>query len=110
MKLLFDQNLSYKLVKRLAELFPGSDHIRHCNLQEALDNQVWQYAFDNGYTIVTQDSDFYDLALVNGIPPKIIWVRAGNTSTQHIFELMTNHSRDIQEFIKHSQEYCLELY
>lgn len=48
MKLLFDQNLSYKLVKRLSDLYTGSEHIRQVGLAEADDAAVWDYAKDNG--------------------------------------------------------------
>jgi predicted nuclease of predicted toxin-antitoxin system len=70
-KLLFDQNLSHKLVNRLADMFPDSAHVREVGLKEADDHAVWEYAKANGQTIVSKDSDFHQrsfvLALANGI-------------------------------------------
>jgi predicted nuclease of predicted toxin-antitoxin system len=59
MKLLFDHNLSYKLVGRLADQFPDSEHVRNVNLHEANDRTVWEYARTNGFAIVSKDEDFH---------------------------------------------------
>ena len=62
MKLLFDQNLSFKLCQRLADLFPGSSQVRLLGLAEADDHALWHYAKANGFMLVSQDSDFADMA------------------------------------------------
>jgi predicted nuclease of predicted toxin-antitoxin system len=66
MKLLFDHNLSYKLVARLADLFPDSEHVRNVNLHEADDRTVWEYARANGFAIVSKDEDFQQLSFLYG--------------------------------------------
>jgi len=81
MKLLFDHNLSHKLVDRLADIFPDSTHTRLLGLSEAGDTQVWQIASDNQLTIVSQDADFLEMGLIKGFPPKLIWIRLGNSTT-----------------------------
>jgi hypothetical protein len=53
MKLLFDHNLSPRLVNRLADLFPGAQHVFLLAMGEADDSQIWNYAKQNGYVIVT---------------------------------------------------------
>ncbi len=58
MKLLFDQNLSHLLVKRLVDLFPASSHVRLLGLDQADDGQIWNYAKEHGFTVVSQDADF----------------------------------------------------
>jgi len=58
MKLLFDHNLSPKLVDRLADLFPESTHLYTLGMDQAGDRDVWNYAQSNGFTIVTRDSDY----------------------------------------------------
>ncbi len=98
MKLLFDQNISRKLVKELDFLFPNSTHVCLLGLHEAPDNEIWQYAKDNGFTIVTQDSDFIERGLVHGFPPNIIWIRSGNISTKYIKQLLIEHKEDIGSF------------
>ena len=72
MKLLFDENLSRKLVARLAELYPGSAHVAAFDLLERPDREIWDFAQRNGFTIVTADADFYELATALGPPPKVV--------------------------------------
>lgn len=84
MRLLFDQNLSFKLCRHLADVFPDSSQANLPGLAEAEDRELWRYALENGYTLVTQDSDFADLALALGPPPKVIWLRCGNAPTSRI--------------------------
>lgn len=78
MKLLLDHHLSHKLVSRLADLFTDSTQTRLLDFTSAYDNVIWDYAKQNGFTIVTLDADYYDLSLLRGHPPKLIWLRCGN--------------------------------
>lgn len=110
MKLLLDQNISRKLVKQLNSLFQNSNHVYLLGLQKATDKDVWDYARKNGFTIVTQDSDFNERSLVYGYPPKIIWIRTGNTSTQNIRRLLKKHHQDILLFEKDNNSGCLQIY
>jgi predicted nuclease of predicted toxin-antitoxin system len=84
MKLLFDQNLSPKLVNRLADLFPGSSHVQSVGLGCADDHQVWEYARLNGFAIVTKDADYNNLSVLRGQPPKVIWLQLGNCTTAQL--------------------------
>jgi predicted nuclease of predicted toxin-antitoxin system len=77
-KLLFDENLSRKLVRRLPELYPGSAHVAEFDLLERPDREIWDFAQASGFIIVTTDADFYELAAAFGPPPKVIWLRAGH--------------------------------
>src|SRR5437660_1448833 len=81
MKLLFDQNLSPSLVKRLAELFPDSSHVYWLGLDHSEDTEIWQFAQANGFTIVSKDEDFNLFSVARGTPPKVIWLLLGNCST-----------------------------
>ena len=78
MKLLFDENLSSRLCAQIADLFPGSSQARLAGLAEASDRALWAYAKDNGFTIVSLDADFAEMATLLGTPPKVIWLRCGN--------------------------------
>ena len=82
--LLFDQNISPHLVNSLADIYPNSVHASAIGMGSALDVEIWQYARDNDYMIVTKDADFGELGVIKGFPPKIIWIRRGNCSTQAI--------------------------
>ena len=75
MKLLFDENLSRRLVTRLSELFPGSIHVSEVELVSVGDRKIWDYAGASGFTVVTTDSDFFDLATTIGPPPQVVWLR-----------------------------------
>jgi len=74
-KLLIDENLSRKLVARLSDLFPGSNHVTDVALEESPDAAVWEYAKASGFTILTADADFFELATTLGPPPKVLWLR-----------------------------------
>jgi predicted nuclease of predicted toxin-antitoxin system len=74
-KLLFDENLSRKLVSRLADLYPDSAHVVAVGLLKSPDSEIWSYASAHEYIIVTTDADFYELSIRLGPPPKVIWLR-----------------------------------
>lgn len=96
MKLLFDQNLSPKLVKRLADLYPDSSHVYYASIDRASDEETRHYARTEGFVIVTKDSDFSDLCILLGFPPKVIWIRRGNCSTAEIESILRRHNSDIE--------------
>jgi predicted nuclease of predicted toxin-antitoxin system len=98
MTLLFDQNLSHRLVGQLKTEFPGSSHVRDIGLMSSPDLQVWDYAKANGFTIVSKDTDFQQRALLYGHPPKVIWVRTGNCSMVSVATLLQSRLADIQAF------------
>lgn len=98
MKLLFDQNLSYRLVRTLADVYPGCQHVRNVGLRDASDTQVWNDARSNGYTILSKDSDFYQRSLAIGFPPKVIWVRLGNCTATAIEELLRKQTVTVEQF------------
>jgi uncharacterized protein (DUF433 family)/predicted nuclease of predicted toxin-antitoxin system len=81
MKLLFDQNPSFKLCGHLTDLFPGTSQVRLVGLAESGDRAVWDYAKTNGFMLVSLDSDFAEMAALLGSPPKVIWLRCGNQPT-----------------------------
>jgi predicted nuclease of predicted toxin-antitoxin system len=109
MKLLFDQNLSFKLCARLEDLFPGSSQVRLLGLAEADDRVLWQHAKVNGFILVSQDSDFADMAGLYGPPPKIIWLRCGNQPTEAIEKLLRRHVEAIAAFEQDNTAACLEI-
>lgn len=112
MKLLFDQNISFRIVRKIQDEFPQTCQVRQVGLENVKDIQIWEYAKENDFVIVTFDADFYDFALVKGIPPKIIWLRTGNTTTQNIEKILRDKKEMIQEFIEsddYKQVACLEI-
>jgi predicted nuclease of predicted toxin-antitoxin system len=110
MKLLFDHNLSHKLVPRLADLFPDSTQTRLLNLSSSSDLVIWKHAKENNFIVVTLDKDFADLALQRGVPPKIIWLRCGNSSVVEVERLLRANSQDIKIFETHPTAEVLEIW
>jgi len=109
MRLLFDENLSFKLCERLGDLFPGSSQVRLVGLSKADDRAVWNYAGVNGFALVTLDADFAERAALVGGPPKVLWLRCGNQSTAAIERLLRNHADAIADFDQNTAA-CLEIY
>lgn len=109
MKLLFDENLSPRLVGRLADIYPGSTHVHECGLGSSDDKAIWQHAKDNGFTIVSKDSDFQERSVLHGLPPKLIWLRAANCTSAEIENLLRSAVPVIARFIQEDEESCLVL-
>ncbi len=98
MRLLLDQNLSPRLVPALADLFPDSTHVREVGLRAADDQAVWQYAAQHGFAIVSKDADFHERSFLLGQPPKVIWIRRGNCSTDEVAAILRDHHAEILVF------------
>lgn len=110
MRLLLDQNLSFKLCRLLVDLFPGSEHVGLLGLAEASDHAVWTYAKANGFILVSLDSDFAELAALNGPPPKVIWLRTGNQPTATVEATLRRFAEAIAAFDEDAEAACLEIY
>lgn len=109
MRLLFDQNLSPRLTLRLADQYPDVTHVAHVGLERATDLEVWEFAAARGYTIVTKDSDFGDISLLRGSPPKIVWLRLGNCTTGDVERVLRRAHTAIADFLDDSAASILEL-
>ena len=99
MKLLFDQNISPQLTQKLADIYPNSVHVREIEMRDSTDTQIWNYAKENDFTIVSKDFDFQQRSLLYGHPPKFIWMRVGNCPVKTIEDLLRRHSVSIHTFI-----------
>jgi len=89
MKLLLDANLSWRLIPLLSKHFGDCTHVNKTDLPKpANDTEIWNYAAVNGYTIVTQDSDFLNFLETKGFPPKIILIRVGNMDRKMAEEIL----------------------
>ena len=109
MKLLFDQNLSRRLIGMLADEYPGSRHVVELGLDTATDRAIWDYAGEHGFVLVSKDSDFRQLAFLLGPPPKTVWVRADNASTHDILSVLREHGDVIADFFDTDEEALLVL-
>ncbi len=98
MKLLFDESLSPRLANALRASFPGSTHVHAIGYGGASDSVVWSYAHDGNFVIVTKDVDFSDRSTLHGHPPKVIWVRMGNSTTDRIEAALKAQTEQIKTF------------
>jgi len=108
-KLLFDENLSPRLIELLANGFPGSTQIERLNMRGATDAAIWAYARDHGFTIVSKDNDFRQYAFLYGPPPKVLWLSVGNARTETIAALLSDRVADINAFDKDREQSLLPL-
>jgi len=108
-KLLFDENISRRLVLLLVKEFPGSSHPDFESLQGATDSEIWTYARTNGFVIVSKDSDLRQRAFLYGPPPKVIWLSVGNSGTEAIASLIRSNHSKIQSFVQNPEESLMVL-
>ena len=109
MKLLLDENLSRRIVPFLQTAFPGSTQIALLGLETASDSEIWQYAKDNGYVIVSRDSDFQERSLVAGHPPQVIWLKIPNRSKTVVLNILLEHRAEIEQALIEQNLACVEL-
>ncbi len=112
MSLLFDQNISFRIISKIEVNFSEAKQVRQHEIENYSDIEIWKYAEENKFTIVTFDADFFDLANLKGHPPKIIWLRFGNTRTDFLADLLNSKNLLIKDFInsdEYSQIACLEV-
>jgi predicted nuclease of predicted toxin-antitoxin system len=109
MKLLFDQNISFRIMRLLSDSFADCSHVKSVGLSNCNDIKIWQFAKQNDFTVVTFDADFFDLSLLRGSPPKIIWLRTGNLTTSEIADCMLLNYSKIESFINSPNQNCLEI-
>jgi len=108
-KLLLDENLSYRLVAQLAIVFPGSQQVDSVGLHSRTDIEIWNFAGNNGFTIVTKDDDFRQRSFLSGAPPKVVWLSVGNARTQRIARLLVDSSQVIEAFFRDPDDSLLIL-
>lgn len=110
MKILFDQNLSRRLVSLLSDLFPGSVHVSEVGFSSESDLSVWEFARHNGYVIASKDSDLSEINVLKGFPPSVIWIRRGNCSTKDIEMLFRENSEALESLDQEASGRILILY
>jgi predicted nuclease of predicted toxin-antitoxin system len=103
MRLLFDEQLSERLPDLLADLFPGSLHVRTIAGVGMTDARVWDLAIEHECLLVTKDEDFHRLSVLRGAPPKVVWLRLGNCTTEIVAEVLRRHEEDLRAFADHRE-------
>ncbi len=109
MNLLFDQNISPKILKLLPAGFSNCKQVRFVGLENSSDSEIFEYAKNNNFAVVTFDSDFVDLNAMYGTPPKIVYLNTGNLTTNNVSELLTSNILRINHYLNSESDNILEL-
>lgn len=110
MKILFDENISHRILPLLSDSFQPCVHAKIIFPSLKTDRDIWHYAHKHHYTIVTFDSDFYGWQLLNGFPPKIIWLRCGNITTRALVHKLNAHEKQLINFSRNKKEGVVEIF
>nr|VFJ44122.1 MAG: Predicted nuclease, contains PIN domain, potential toxin-antitoxin system component [Candidatus Kentron sp. DK] len=109
MRLLFDENISFRLVELVASEFPESNHIELARMRGSTDSDIWEYAKAEGYIIVSKDNDFRQRSFLFGFPPKVVWLAIGNSGTKRIANCLLRNAERIKTFAASSVDGLLVL-
>jgi predicted nuclease of predicted toxin-antitoxin system len=100
-RLLIDENLPRSLKHSLRDLFPESVHVSDLELLSATDGDIWERAKAFDFAILTKDKDFADRVRVEGAPPVVVHIRAGNCSVVHLVSLIREHADRIRTAVQY---------
>ncbi len=109
MKLLLDENVSRRLVPFLQTDYPESSHVVLVGLEQASDRQIWLYAKEHGYVLVTKDSDYRDLSTLLGTPPQVILLLMGNSDKARLLKTLIDRKEDIRRLLASQDVGCIEI-
>lgn len=110
MKLLFDENISFRVVQSIELFFQESIQVTKLDQKLHEDYKIFDFAGKNNFAIVTFDEDFYELQLLKGFPPKIIWLRFGNSGNLKVVGKLLDNREAINSFLLNPDSGILEIY
>jgi len=110
MKLLLDENLSRRVIPFILSEYPGSTQIALLGMEQSDDKKVWNYAKQNDFVIVTQDSDYLELSSLHGQPPKVIFLRTGNQSKAAIITLLLKAKESLETVLLQGKKAYIEIF
>ena len=108
-KLLFDPNLSPRLPRLLSAKFSESLHVGVALRLNAPDGEIWEYAKEHGFIVVTKDRDFIKLSEEQGHPPKVVRITLGNCGLEDVAALLRQRHADILQLHQDAERGLLEL-
>jgi predicted nuclease of predicted toxin-antitoxin system len=110
-KLLLDENLSWRIKKTLSPFFEEIVHASDLKItQPANDISIWNYAKKNSFTIISKDDDFEKIVLLRKAPPKSIYLKTYNLNTKKLAKLITDSKDKIIEFENSKENDIFEIY
>lgn len=66
------------------------------------DTEVWSFAAEQGFTIVSKDTDFYQRSVLLGGPPKVVWLRVGNCTVAESSAMLRERYVEVRRFLNES--------
>lgn len=88
-------------------MYPDCESVFPPDFPVRTDRYLAKYAKDNGFLIVSKDSDFIEISVLDS-GPKMVRIKLGNCSTQAVHLLLRNNLERITEFAE-SDALILEL-
>jgi predicted nuclease of predicted toxin-antitoxin system len=85
---LVDVNLPPRLSAWLSARNHQAVHLADLDSLRAADSTVWTAAIDRGAVIVSKDTDFYELSMVQGGPPQVLLLALGNCSNDDLLHAL----------------------
>ena len=98
--LLLDENLSKRITLEIADLYPVVRHVSELGLSQADDTLIWDRALEESFCIVSKDSDFLQRSVLFGAPPKVVFLRIGNSPTSQVVSLLRSNVGVIRAFCR----------
>lgn len=106
-KLLLDANISWRVINYLKSDVNEISHVDKIDVAvPAKDIDIWNWAFEKGFIIITNDEDFLHLLLQKGFPPKVVLLKKGNLSTRETAETIKSNIQRIS-WLANQEEYGL---
>lgn len=109
MKLLLDENLSRRVVPFIQDSYPGSTQVTLLGLEQVDDKALRQYAITHDFVIATKDADFYEMNLLYGPPPQIIWLKMGNQSKSATIKALLDNKTIIEQALVQDAKAFIEI-
>jgi len=110
-KLLLDENLSWRMIKQLKPFFAEVVHASELKISQPADDiSIWNYAKKYDFTIISKDDDFEKIVLLRKAPPKLIYLKTFNLSTKGLLDLIIENKEKLFEFISTEENDIFELY
>lgn len=109
MRLLLDENVSWRLAAYLRPHCAAVLHVRDVGLDESPDTSIWRYAKQHGYDVLTKDEDFVRLVLAEGFPPRVVAVQNAQVPVRQLADFLLARLPQVEAFLGEQQEFGMLL-
>ena len=107
MRLLLDENISWRLAAYLRPHCAAVLHVRGIQLDNSPDTSIWHHAKQHGYDVITKDEDFLRLVLAEGFPPRVVAVQNAQVPVAKLAQFLLARLPQIGSFLGEQTEFGL---